>query len=41
VADGGERVQGIVEDLEAVDANTIEEEENLNMDKTTWTMKMK
>jgi hypothetical protein len=32
VADGGERVQGIVEDLEAVDRNAIEEEENLNLE---------
>ncbi|RLM60879.1 hypothetical protein C2845_PM14G08190 [Panicum miliaceum] len=31
VADGG-GVQGIVEDLEAVDRNAIEEEKNLNMD---------
>ncbi|RLM58869.1 hypothetical protein C2845_PM18G05150 [Panicum miliaceum] len=39
VADGGQRVQGIVEDLEAVDRSTIEEEDNLNME-DEWTMKM-
>ncbi|RLN17564.1 hypothetical protein C2845_PM02G13480 [Panicum miliaceum] len=35
VADGGERVQGIVEDLEAIDCNAIEEEENLSMEDET------
>jgi hypothetical protein len=35
VADGGERVQGVVEDLAAVDRNTIKEEENLTMEDDT------
>ncbi|RLN00835.1 hypothetical protein C2845_PM06G25010 [Panicum miliaceum] len=36
VADGEESVQGIVEDLEAVDRNAIEEEENLTMEDDTY-----
>ena len=32
VADAGETVEGIVDDLAAIDRNAIEEEENLNME---------